>query len=116
MNANRNTKRAAALGLSALILSSVMLCSVACTRDDHKNPGDTTAGGNQTTTTPATGDGSGSGSGSDKPLDPDAGTVKPDDDAGDPPAGTEGENGSSENGSSESGTKDSRGILPRFMH
>ena len=111
MNVNRNTKRAAALGLSALVLSSVMLFSVACTRDDHKNPGDTTAGNTQTTTTPATGNGNGSGS--DKPLDPDAGTVKPDNDSGNPPAGTEDGNDS---GSTESGTKGSRGILPHFMH
>ena len=110
MNANRNTKRAAALGLSALILSSIMLCSVACTRDDHKNPGDTTAGGNQTTTTPATGNGGSSGSGSDKPLSPDAGTVNPDGDAGDPPAGTDGGN---QNGTQE---PEGRSILPHFMH
>ena len=103
MNANRNTKRAAALGLSALILSSVMLCSVACTRDDHKNPGDTTAGGNQTTTSPSTGNNNGSGSNTDKPMDPNAGTVAPDGDAGDPPTVTD-------------QGPEGRGILPRFMH
>ena len=102
MNVNRNTKRAAALGLSALVLSSVMLFSVACTRDDHKNPGDTTAGNTQTTTTPSSGN-NGSGSDSDKPLQPDAGTVDPNGDAGDPPTGTD-------NGGQ------SRSVLPRFMH
>lgn len=103
MKANQSTKRAAALGLSALILSSVMLCSVACTRDDHKNPGDTTAGGNQTTTSPSTGNNNGSGSNTDKPMDPNAGTVAPDGDAGDPPTVTD-------------QGPEGRGILPRFMH
>ena len=99
-----HTKRAAALGLSALVLSSVMLCSVACTRDDHKNPGDTTAGGSTAVTTPAQNGGdNGSGSGSDIPMNPDAGTVNPDSDAGNPPAGTDG-----------SSNKD-RGIRPHFM-
>ncbi len=104
MKANQSTKRTAALGLSALVLSSVLLCGVACTRNDNKNPGDTTGGGTQAVTTPSTNNG-GSGSndsGSDKPLNPDAGTVEPDSDAGNPPAGTEG------------GT-DGRSILPRFM-
>ena len=110
MKASQNTKRAAALGLSALILSSVMLCSVACTRDDQKNPGDTTAGSNQTTTTPSTGNSNGNGSG--KPLDPNAGTVNPDGDAGDPPTGTD---GNQDSGSPESRFHDGRGILPRFM-
>ena len=101
MKANQSTKRAAALGLSALILSSVMLCSVACTRNDDKNPGDTTAGGNQTTTTPSTGNHNGSNT--DRPLDPNAGTVAPDGDAGDPPTVTD-------------QGPEGRGILPRFMH
>ena len=101
MKASQNTKRAAALGLSALILSSVMLCSVACTRNDDKNPGDTTAGGNQTTTTPSTGNHNGSNT--DRPLDPNAGTVAPDGDAGDPPTVTD-------------QGPEGRGILPRFMH
>lgn len=100
----QHTKRAAALGLSALVLSSVMLCSVACTRDDHKNPGDTTAGGSTAVTTPAqNGGNNGSGSGSDIPMTPDAGTVNPDSDAGNPPAGT-----------NDSSTGD-RGFRSRFM-
>lgn len=102
MKANQSTKRTAALGLSALILSSVMLCGIACTRNDNKNPGDTTADGTQAVTTPST-DNGGSGSKPDRPMNPDAGTVAPDSDAGNPPAGTEG------------GT-DGRSILPRFMH
>jgi hypothetical protein len=86
----QHTKRTAALGLSALVLSSVMLCSVACTRDDHKNPGDTTPGGSTAVTTPAqNGGNNGSGSSSDKPMDPNAGTVNPDSDAGNPPAGSD---------------------------
>ena len=103
MKAMQSTKRAAALGLSALILSSVMLCSVACTRDDHKNPGDTTAGGTQAVTTPATGRPN-SGTDADKPMDPDAGTVSPDNKPGDPPAD-----------SNTDGTDTGRSILPRFM-
>lgn len=94
MKAIQSTKRTAALGLSALILSSVLLCGVSCTRNDNKNPGDTTANDSQTTVT--------TNNGGSKPLDPDAGTVAPDSDAGDPPAGTEG------------GTE-GRSILPRFM-
>ncbi len=90
MKSFQHTKRAVALGLSALVLSSVMLCSVACTRDDQKNPGDTTAGGSTAVTTPAqNGGNNGSGSGSDSPMNPDAGTVNPDSDAGNPPAGTD---------------------------
>lgn len=95
MKSFQHTKRAVALGLSALVLSSVMLCSVACTRDDQKNPGnpstsDTTAGGSTAVTTPAqNGGNNGSGSGSDSPMNPDAGTVNPDSDAGNPPAGSD---------------------------
>ena len=108
MKANQSTKRAAALGLSALILSSVMLCSVACTRDDQKNPGDTTAGGSTAVTTPAqNGGNNGSGSGSDTPMNPDAGTVNPDSDAGNPPAGTD---------SPESRSYRDDSFRSRFMH
>lgn len=95
MKSFQHTKRAAALGLSALILSSVMLCSVACTRDDVNNPGnpstsDSTPGGSTAVTTPAqNGGNNGSGSSSDKPMDPNAGTVNPDGDAGNPPAGSD---------------------------
>jgi hypothetical protein len=95
MKSFQHTKRAAALGLSALILSSVMLCSVACTRDDMNNPGtpstsDSTPGGSTAVTTPAqNGGNNGSGSSSDKPMDPNAGTVNPDSDAGNPPAGSD---------------------------
>jgi hypothetical protein len=109
MKAMETTKRTAALGLSALLLSSVMLCAVACTRDDHKNPGDTTAGGTQdtnkpTVTTPVTDPATGTGTNPDtaKPLDPDAGTVKPNEKPSDPPAGTTDE-------------KSGRSVLPNFM-
>ena len=101
MKATRIVKRAAAWSVSALMLSTVLMGTVACTRDEHKNPGDTTAGGPQVTT-PATGNNNSSGSGTDKPLSPDAGTVAPNGDAGDPPTGT--------------GSDTERSILPRFMH
>lgn len=99
MKATQRIKNAAVLGLSALTLASVMLFSVACTRGSDKNPGDTT-GGTTVVTTPVTGS---NGSGTTKPLDPDAGTVTPNGDAADPPAGTEG------------GTK-GRSVLPRMIH
>lgn len=113
MKSFQHTKRAAALGLSALILSSVMLCSVACTRDDVNNPGDpstsdSTAGGSTAVTTPAqNGGNNGSGSGSDTPMNPDAGTVNPDSDAGNPPAGTDSPGGRSYRDDS---------FRSRFMH
>ncbi len=109
MKAIQSIKRTAALGLSALVLSSVMLCSVACTRDDQKNPGDTTAGGSTAVTTPAqNGGNNGSGSGSDSPMNPDAGTVNPDSDAGNPPAGTD--------NSQESRSYRDDSFRSRFMH
>jgi hypothetical protein len=94
-------RQALAWGLSALALSTVLLCSVACTRGGDKNP-DGTQGGTAAVTTPANGNNN-TGSNTTRPLDPDAGTVDPNGDAGDPPTGTEG------------GTQ-SRGILPRMMH
>jgi hypothetical protein len=83
-------KNAAVWGLSALTLTSVMLFSVACTRGNDTHPGDTTGGttgGTTAVTTPATGN---NGSGTTRPLDPGAGTVTPDGNVADPPAGTEG--------------------------
>ena len=100
MKAIQRIRRASAWGLSALVLSTVLLCSVACTRGGDKNPVGTGTG-TSTATTPAGGN-NGTGSGTNRPLDPDAGTVNPDGDAGDPPTGTEG------------GDK-SRGIRPGFM-
>ena len=93
-------RQALAWGLSALALSTVLLCSVACTRGGDKNP-DGTQGGTTAVTTPANGN-NGTGSNTTRPLDPDAWTVDPNGDAGDPPTGTE------------SGTK-GRGILPGIM-
>ena len=101
MKAIQRIRQASAWGLSALALSTVLLCSVACTRGGDRNP-DGTQGGTTVVTTPATGH-NGTGSLTTRPLDPDAGTVEPNGDAGDPPTGTEG------------GTK-SRSILPGFMH
>ena len=94
-------RQALAWGLSALALSTVLLCSVACTRGGDKNP-DGTQSGTTAVTTPANGN-NGTGSNSTRPLDPDAGTVDQGGHAGDPPTGTEGGNGS-------------RGIMPGFMH
>ena len=98
MKATQRIKNAAVWGLSALTLASVMLFSVACTRGSDKNPGDSTSGGTSAVTTPATGN-----NGTTKPLDPNAGTVAPNGDAADPPAGTEG------------GTK-GRSVLPHMIH
>ena len=92
MKAIQRIKQASAWGLSALVLSTVLLCSVACTRGDDKNPGDTTPG-SSAVTTPASGN-NGSGSNTTRPLDPDAGTVDHGGNAGDPPTGTEGGHGS----------------------
>ena len=101
MNTIQRIRQASAWGLSALILSTVLLCSVACTGGGDKNP-DGTQGGTTAVTTPASGN-NGTGSNTTRPLDPDAGTVDPNGNAGDPPTGTEG------------GTR-SRGILPRMIH
>ena len=109
MKSLQHTKRAAALGFSALILSSVMLCSVACTRGNQMTPGDTTAGGSTAVTKPVqNGGNNGSGSNSDKPMDPNAGTVNPDGDAGNPPAGTD--------NSQESRSYRDDSFRSRFMH
>ena len=101
MKAMQRIQRVSAWGLSALILSAALMGMVACTRGGTNTPGDTTSA-TTTVTTPATGH-STTGTGTTRPLDPDAGTVDPDGDAGDPPTGTEG------------GTK-GRSIMPRMMH
>ena len=90
MKAIQRIKRASAWGLSALALSVVLMGTVACTRGNHNTPGDTTATTTapSTVTTPATGNNS-TGATTTRPLDPDAGTVDPNGDAGDPPTGTE---------------------------
>ena len=100
MKAIQRMKRAAAWGISALTLTAVLTGTVACTRGNNNAPGDTTAA--TTVTTPATGT-NGTGTDTTRPLDPDAGTVDTNGDAGDPPTGTE------------SGTK-GRSALPRMMH
>jgi hypothetical protein len=101
MKAIQRIRQASAWGLSALALSTVLLCSVACTRGGDKNPVGTGTG-TSTVTTPANGN-NGTGASTTRPLDPDAGTVNPDGDAGDPPTGTEGGSGS-------------RSFRPDFMH
>lgn len=99
MKAIQPIKRALAWGLSALALSAVLLCTVACTGGGDPTPGGTTAG-TTVTTTPAT---NRPDAGTNRPLDPDAGTVDPNGTPGDPPTGTEG------------GTP-SRSYRPDFMH
>lgn len=99
MKAIQPIKRALAWGLSALALSTVLLCTVACTGGGDPTPGGTTAG-TTVTTTPAT---NRPDAGTNRPLDPDAGTVDPNGTPGDPPTGTEG------------GTS-SRSYRPDFMH
>ena len=100
MKAIQRMKRAAAWSLSALALSAVLMGTVACTRGNVNNPGDTTV--TTTVTTPATEHNS-TGADTTRPLDPGAGTVDTDDNAGDPPTGTQ------------DGTK-GRSVLPRMMH
>lgn len=100
MKAIQHMKRAAAWSLSALALSAVLMGAVACTRGNNHTPGDTTV--TTTVTTPAT-ETNGTGTDTARPLDPDAGTVDTNDNAGDPPAGTE------------SGSK-GRSVLPRMMN
>ena len=85
MKAMQRIKRVTAWGLSALTLSAVLLCAVACTGGGDPAPGGTT-GGTTAATTPAT---SRPDTGTNRPLDPGAGTVTPNGDAGDPPAGTD---------------------------
>lgn len=100
MKAIQRMKRAAAWSFSALALSAVLMGTMACTRGNVENPGDTTA--TTTVTTPATEHNS-TGADTTRPLDPDAGTVDTGDTAGDPPAGTQ------------DGSKD-RSVIPRMMH
>ncbi len=97
MRANHSIRRRCALcAASAAALSAVMLVSVSCTRhdtaDDLKDTVESVIGtsadhGEDKTDTGAV-------------LNPDAGTVSPDADAGDHPAGTD----------------EGRGIRSRFMH
>ena len=100
MKVKQPIRQALAWGLSALTLSAVLMGTVACTRGGDNTPGDTTGSGT-TVTTPATDNGTGAGTG--KPLDPNAGTVDPNGDAGDPPTGTE-------------GSTKGRSALPHRMH
>ena len=114
MKATARIKRAATGTLSALVLATVLLGSVACTRGSMVTPGETT-GKTPVVTTPGTSGGNGNGNGthqgkpdsngteSDKPLNPDAGTVDPNGNAGDPPTGTD-------------KSDDSRSFRPRIMH
>lgn len=84
MKAIQPIRRAAAWGLSALALSTVLFCSVACTRGERPSS-DTTEAATSPVTTPSTG----SNAPDTRPLDPDRGTVDSNGDPGDPPTGTE---------------------------
>lgn len=109
MKATQRIRRTAAWGLSALALSTVLLCSVACTKGNSNTPGDTTSG-TPSVTTPGSsesgttgGSQNSSGTDSDIPMSPDAGTVDPNGNAGDPPTGTD-------------KGDDTRGFRSHFMH
>ena len=75
-------RRASAILLSAMTLTSAMLLCTSCTGDGNMDDSGTTAG--TTAGTVANTD-----NGTASPMDPNAGTVKPDGDAGNPPAGTD---------------------------
>lgn len=84
-----NTKRTAARRGSAILLSvttlaAVLLLCTSCTDGGNVNPSDTGSGNASQTE-----------NGTAKPMDPQAGTVNPDGDSGNPPAGTEGGTGGS---------------------
>ncbi len=93
MKAIKHTRRQVLCAISAIALSAVMLASASCTRDSVKDDPKDTGKGTDTTaadkpetkpntkpdTTPGT----------SHPMDPEAGTVEPDSDPSNPPAGTE---------------------------
>ncbi len=95
-NHNRQTAKRHAAGriwarsLSCtLALTAVLLFGVACTKDNMgpgTGTGGTTAGTSASDNKPSSSGKPGDGTAS--PLDPDAGTVRPDTKPGDPPAGT----------------------------
>lgn len=76
--------------LAALALTATMMFCVACTRNSDGSITDTEAHTHGTATDHRV-------PGTAEPLNPDAGTVNPDGDAGTPPTGSQ------------------RGILPRFL-
>ena len=71
--------------MSAVVLSATMLATVSCTKkmDDQNDTTTGTVTDTTATTKPET------NSETAKPMDPDAGTVKPDSDPANPPAGTD---------------------------
>ncbi len=76
----------------AVLLTAILLGCASCTRDeilhDPKDTGAGTSAGSMADTG-AAGGGTGGMPGTGKPLDPGAGTVNPNGDAGDPPAATD---------------------------
>ncbi len=94
MKATHSTRRRALCAVTAAALSAVMLVSVSCTRNDGKDdPKDSTSGTTAGTTAGTTGGTTGGMTDqtheTGKLLDPDAGTVSPDAEPGDPPAGAD---------------------------
>lgn len=85
MKATHSIRRQALCAMSAVALSVIMLTSVSCTKKMNGNADTTTDTVTETTATtkpetkPETA----------KPMDPDAGTVEPDSNPANPPAGTD---------------------------
>ena len=75
-NQRTAVRRCSAILLSAVALTSVMLLFASCTGNGNMNPAETATGTHN-------------GTGTTAPLDPNAGTVNPNGDAGNPPAGTD---------------------------
>ncbi len=99
MKATNTLRRGIAALACALLLGTVSLTFVSCTRNEMSDPKDTTSGTTETKPSENHG-GTGMGTMPGSPLDPDAGTVNPEADPGDPPAGT----------------GESRSYRPNFMH
>ncbi len=101
----RGRRQQGAWGLTcAVLMTAILLGCASCTRDEIlHDPKDTgTSAGTMADTRPS-GGGTGGIPGTGKPLDPDAGTVNPNGDAGDPPAAPDSGN-------------TTKGFRAKFMH
>lgn len=87
MKATHPIRRQVLCAMSAVALSAIMLTSVSCTRNAMNDDVSDTTAGTATDTTATTQPDSGN-SDTTKPLDPEAGTVNPDSDPANPPAGS----------------------------
>lgn len=117
MNARKHTKQSAHKGSTprrtawgmtcAVLMTAILLGCASCTRDeilhDPKDTANGTTAGTMADTRPSGGTNGGT-PGTGKPLDPDAGTVNPNGDAGDPPA------------ASDKGDAAGKSFRSRFMH